>query len=113
RGRRGRRVAIVLVLVAVVALGAGGTGVVIGRAARSPSSSGAAAGASAATRGEAAGWITGQVAASAIVACDPAMCAALHADGLPATRLLVLGTTTADPLGSDLVVATLAVRNQF
>jgi hypothetical protein len=53
------------------------------------------------------------VAASAIVACDPAMCAALHADGLPATRLLVLGTATADPLGSDVVVATLAVRNQF
>jgi hypothetical protein len=53
------------------------------------------------------------VAASAIVACDPAMCAALHADGLPATRLLVLGTATADPLGSDVVVATLAVRNEF
>ena len=63
--------------------------------------------------GEAANWIAGQVAASAIVACDPAMCAALHADGLPATRLLVLGTATADPLGSDVVVATLAVRNQF
>jgi len=53
------------------------------------------------------------VAGSAIVACDPAMCAVLHADGLPATRLLVLGTATADPLGSDLVVATLAVRNEF
>jgi hypothetical protein len=89
------------------------TGVVIGRAARSPSVPAAAAGASAATRGEAASWIAGQVAASAIVACDPAVCAALHADGLPATRLLVLGTATADPLGSDVVVATLAVRNQF
>jgi hypothetical protein len=89
------------------------TGVVIGRAARSPSVPAAAAGASAAIRGEAASWIAGQVAASAIVACDPAMCAALHADGLPATRLLVLGTATADPLGSDVVVATLAVRNQF
>ena len=53
------------------------------------------------------------MAASAIVACDPAMCAVLHADGLPATRLLVLGTATADPLGSDVVVATLAVRNEF
>ena len=37
----------------------------------------------------------------------------LQADGLPATRLLVLGTAAADPLGSDVVVATLAVRNQF
>lgn len=116
RGPRGRRAAVVLALVAVVAIGAGVTGVIIGRAAKSPSVPAvpaAAAGASAATRGEAASWIAGQVAASAIVACDPAMCAALHADGLPATRLLVLGTATADPLGSDVVVATLAVRNQF
>lgn len=108
--------AIALTLVAIVALGAGVTGVTIGRAAKSPSVPAvpaAAAGASAATRGEAASWIAGQVAASAIVACDPAMCAALHADGLPATRLLVLGTATADPLGSDVVAATLAVRNQF
>jgi hypothetical protein len=72
-----------------------------------------ALGASAATRDEAATWIAGQVAASAIVACDPAMCAALAADGLPATRLVVLGTAAPDPLGSDIVVATLAVRNQF
>jgi hypothetical protein len=84
--------------------------------ARGPASeslSAAALGASAATRGEAATWIAGQVAASAIVACDPAMCAALQADGLPATRLVVLGTAAPDPLGSDIVVATLAVRNQF
>lgn len=116
KGPRGRRVTIALTLVAIVALGAGVTGVIIGRAAKSPSVPAvpaAAAGASTATRGEAASWIAGQVAASAIVACDPAMCAALHADGLPATRLLVLGTATADPLGSDVVVATLAVRNQF
>ena len=102
-----------LALVAVVAVGAGVTGVIIGRSVRSSPVSPAAAGASATTRGEAASWIAGQVAASAIVACDPAMCAVLHADGLPATRLLVLGTATADPLGSDVVVATLAVRNEF
>jgi hypothetical protein len=108
-----RRVAVALALVVVVALGAGVTGVIIGRSARSPSVPAAAGGASVTTRGQAASWIAGQVAASAIVACDPAMCAALHADGLPATRLLVLGTATADPLGSDVVVATLAVRNEF
>jgi hypothetical protein len=109
---RRRRVAVALALVVVVALGAGVTGVIIGRSAR-PSPAPAAAGGASATRGEAASWIAGQVAASAIVACDPAMCAVLHADGLPATRLLVLGTATADPLGSDVVVATLAVRNEF
>ena len=53
------------------------------------------------------------MAASAIIACDPAMCATLQAEGLPATRLLVLGTAAPDPLGSDIVVATLAVRNEF
>jgi len=121
RGNRGKRVAGALIMVAVVAVGAGVVGVVIGHAARSSSSavsrdsgSGSAVlAASAATRGEAAAWIAGQVAASAIVACDPAMCAALQADGLPATRLLVLGTAAADPLGSDVVVATPAVRNEF
>jgi hypothetical protein len=47
------------------------------------------------------------------VACDPAMCAALQARGVPADRLLVLSPARADPLGSDLVVATPAVRSQF
>jgi hypothetical protein len=106
-------VVVALALVVIVALGAGVTGVIIGRSARSSSVPAVAAAGASATRGEAASWITGQVAASAIVACDPAMCAVLHADGLPATRLLVLGTATADPLGSDVVVATLAVRNEF
>jgi hypothetical protein len=120
---------VVLAAVAVVALGAGVAGVIIGRAgAPAPATSSApsaawdsgsgsvpaaALGASAATRGNAAAWIAGQVAASAIIACDPAMCAALQADGLPAARLVVLGTGAADPLGSDVVVATPAVRNQF
>jgi hypothetical protein len=79
--------------------------------------SGAAAEASlqaaAATRRQAAAWIAGQVAADAIVACDPAMCAALESSGLPASRLLMLGPSSADPLGSDVVVATPAVRNEF
>jgi hypothetical protein len=110
---RGRRVAVALALVVVVALGAGVTGVIIGRTGGSSPVPAAPAGGAATARGEAASWIAGQVAASAIVACDPAMCAVLHADGLPATRLLVLGTATADPLGSDVVVATLAVRNEF
>jgi hypothetical protein len=83
------------------------------RGSQSASLSVAALEASAGTRDEAATWIAGQVAASAIVACDPAMCAALQADGLSATRLVVLGTAAPDPLGADIVVATLAVRNQF
>jgi len=49
----------------------------------------------------------------AIVACDPAMCAVLQAGGVPASRLLVPTPVREDPLGSDLVVATAAVRRQF
>jgi hypothetical protein len=113
RGRRGW-----LVAVLVIALIAGTVGVAIGRAvtsvpaSRAPASSGALSG-SIATRAQAATWIDQQVASSAIVACDPAMCAALQQDGLPAARLLVLGTAAADPLGSDVVVATPALRDEF
>jgi hypothetical protein len=57
--------------------------------------------------------VAAQVSRAAIVACDPAMCAALQAAGLPAADLLVLGTDTPDPMGADLVVATPAVRSQF
>lgn len=125
RGARSRRAA-TLAAVGAVALGAGVAGAVVGHtatssraasvsspAARPVSVPTGALGASALARDEAAKWIAGQVAPGAVVACDPAMCAALQADGLPASRLLVLGTASADPLGSDLVVATSAVRNQF
>jgi hypothetical protein len=126
-GRVARRRLGVLVVVLVSALAAGVVGVVIGRTATSSSALGASAQrlttagsgssvalrASIVTRAQAAKWIAQQVASSAIVACDPAMCAALQADGLPAARLLVLGTAAADPLGSDVVVATRALRNQF
>jgi hypothetical protein len=66
-----------------------------------------------ATRTSAARWIAAQVSPDAIVACDPAMCAALQASGVGAGRLLVLGPSAGDPLGSDLVVATPALRSQF
>jgi hypothetical protein len=66
-----------------------------------------------AARDQAAAWVARQVAPSAIVACDPAMCDALQASGVPAGRLLMLGTAAADPLGSDVVVATPALRTQF
>jgi hypothetical protein len=108
---------LIIVFVAVMAV------VSIGHPARSPSASASRARSSAPssvtlsdsvrTRERAATWIAGQVAASAIVACDPAMCAALQAAGIPAGRLLALGPAAADPLGSDVVVATPALRSQF
>jgi hypothetical protein len=54
-----------------------------------------------------------QVASAAIVACDPQMCAVLQSKGIPAGRLLVLGAGNAGPLGSDVIVSTAAVREEF
>ena len=113
-----------LIACAVLAFSAAIAAVVVGTAATSPprppikaSSAGSQISvslqAATATRTTAARWIAGQVSASAIAACDPAMCAALQASGVPAGRLLVLGTSASDPLGSDLVVATPALRSQF
>ena len=67
----------------------------------------------AALRGQAATWIAQQVSPAAVVSCDPAMCSALQAQGVPSGQLLPLVLADADPLGSDVVVATSAVRNQF
>jgi hypothetical protein len=69
--------------------------------------------AAASARGAAAAWIARQVAPAAIVACDPQMCAALQSKGIPAARLLMLGAGTAGPLGSDVIVSTAAVREEF
>jgi hypothetical protein len=66
-----------------------------------------------AARQHAAAWVASQVSADAVVACDPTMCAALQAAGVPASRVLMLTPGSADPLGSGLVVATPAVRALF
>ena len=66
-----------------------------------------------AVRDQAAAWVASEVSASAILACDPAMCSVLVRHGVPAANLLVLGPAAYDPLGSALVVATAAVRAMF
>jgi hypothetical protein len=80
----------------------------------SPGSQGAGAiGAEAQTQDLAATWVAHEVIRDAIVSCDPLMCQILQAHGVPAGDLLVLRLGTADPLGSELVVATAAIRSQF
>ena len=69
--------------------------------------------AASAARQQAATWVTAQVSHSAVVSCDPAMCAALEARGFPAGDLLTLGSAASDPLGSAVIVATAAVRSEF
>ena len=66
-----------------------------------------------AIRQQAATWVTAQVSHSAVVSCDPAMCAALEARGFPSGDLMTLGSAASDPLGSAVIVATAAVRSQF
>jgi hypothetical protein len=73
----------------------------------------AAIAAAAASRTAAAAWMARQVAPTAIVACDPQMCAVLQSKGIPAARLLVLRAGNAGPLGSNVIVSTAAVRDEF
>jgi hypothetical protein len=69
--------------------------------------------AAATARNAAATWVAQQVAPDAIIACDPQMCPVLLRRGIPAARLLVLGAGNADPLGSDVIVSTAVVRQEF
>ncbi len=127
RGAKRRMIMIAAAALAVV-VAAGVTGAAAGAfsaLARAPGQSahggspasatgpGTPAARSAAVRGQAAAWVARQVGQDAIVACDPAMCAALQAHGITPGNLLVLRPSSADPLGSDLVMATPAVRSQF
>jgi serine/threonine protein kinase len=69
--------------------------------------------AEAATRTQAITWILHQVSPAVVVSCDAQVCADLVSSGFPSSDLLPLGPVSNDPLGSDLVVATATVRNQF
>jgi hypothetical protein len=109
--------AIVLVAAAIPIIasrGASGSGRPRPGQSGSPSSGGAGSAlAAAATRTQAAGWVAQQINGDAVVACDLAMCGALQAAGVPGGRLLVLQPSQGDPLGSEVLIATAAVRSQF
>jgi hypothetical protein len=60
---------------------------------------------------EAVSWITGQVSDAAIIGCYPAMCAALHAQGVSASRLVLLGPKLTGVFRTD-VIATLPTADQ-
>jgi hypothetical protein len=69
--------------------------------------------AEAGARTQAVTWILHQVSPAAVVSCDTQVCTDLASRGVGSSNLLLLGPASNDPLGSDLVVATAAVRNQF
>ena len=64
-------------------------------------------------RQQAARWIAAQVASDVVVSCDPEMCNDLQKSGFPAAQLMQLQPSSPDPLGSQVVVATPVIRNQF
>ena len=58
-------------------------------------------------------WVLQQVSRAAVVSCDSQVCADLQRNGLPPGNVWMLGPDSADPLNSDLVVATADIRAQF
>jgi hypothetical protein len=67
----------------------------------------------ASARREAAAWVAQQVNPDEVIGCDPMMCLALEAARVQANRLLVLGPSQADPLGSEILLDTATLRSQF
>jgi len=113
-----RRVISALVLAAVLFCGAAVAvaltrGTTAGKGAANGGQPSGDASIAAAARTAAAAWMARQVTPAAIVACDPQMCAVLQSNGIHAGRLLVLGTGGAGPVGSDVIVSTAAVREEF
>ena len=108
--------------VAAVLLGAGAISIALLRSSPAPDGAGpaptpahtpASIRAATAARTAAARWIFAQVSTDKIVSCDPQMCAVMEANGIPAGRLQPLGGSNTDPLGTDLIVSTAAVRSEF
>ncbi len=123
RRRRWRVAAAIVVVLVVFAAGGltvsllreGGQGSAAGPVGGrpSPAAGSGAVRAAATARQQAAAWVAAQVSHTAVVSCDPAMCAALQAKGVPAGDLMTLGPGTNSPLGSAVIVATAAVRSLF
>ena len=66
-----------------------------------------------ATQTAAATWIARQLSSDAIIACDPAMCTALQAQGVTAARLMPLQPGSSDPHGATVVVTTSPAADQY
>lgn len=80
---------------------------------QAPSPTQAVAAADRAAANEAAAWIEAQVSGSASISCDPVMCRVLAAHGIPAEELNELKSGAGNPLRSQIVVATTAVRQEL
>ena len=116
RRRQAAAIAVAAVLVAgvgVLALNLPRHGASAGRLAGRSVPTGQALTGEALLRSEAINWIVQQVSRAEIVSCDPQVCAGLASKGVALANLETIGNTSTDPLGSNLVVATAAIRAQF
>jgi hypothetical protein len=117
-GRRAGHRSLVLILSALVAM-AFGAGVTLAFTQREAASTHPgthvpnAIQVAQADRQKTAVWIAREVASDIVVGCDLQMCNQLQKSGFPGARLMQLQPTSPDPLGSQLVVATPVIRNQF
>ena len=64
-------------------------------------------------RDHAAAWVASQISPATVVSCDPATCVLIESHGFPASHVRILGPGKGNPLVSNVVVATPAVRRQF
>jgi len=64
-------------------------------------------------RKQAANWVAEQVNPDETIGCDPVMCTALQAANIQANRLIMLGPSQPDPLGSEILLDTATLRAQF
>ena len=78
-----------------------------------PGGSAGPAGVAASVRSQAAAWIAGQVSSDDTIGCDPLMCAALSAHGVPAGRLLPLGAAASSAPGAEVIAVSPAPRTGF
>jgi hypothetical protein len=113
-----RRGALVLALVVVTVAALEFTGVfsrTAAQAARSPVGTRGTSPRDAAVKAQAqaAAWIAGQVSSDAIVACYPAMCAALQAHGVNGGRLLPLGPGPAGPPSANVLAISSSLVSQL
>ena len=115
-GRRWRFATLVLALAGAAVTVLWLTGGITGAPSRTPRVPAAGAGPpslAAGAQGQAAAWIAGQVSGSAIVACDPGMCAALQERGVAAGRLMPLRSAAASPPGAGVLVTSPPVSGQL
>jgi hypothetical protein len=113
---RGRVIVTGAIATALILIAAGSLGVAVARYIASlPLPGDSVSPAVQRAEAQAATWVTHQVSHTAVVSCDPLMCAALTADGFPSHNERVLGPTSlpTSVLTSAVVVVTQAVRDLF